>query len=368
MSDALDTYLLPPAAYTEESWLRAEQEALFERTWTFAGVAHDLGEPGDVVTVQVGRVPVVVVRGEDGALQAFHNLCRHRGHPLVDGDRNCGKALICPYHRWSYGLDGALRAVPQRDRYPALDLAALALRPVRVETWKTLVFVHLDPDPEPLDEWMADLESLFANFHPERLVEVSDQTHDVEANWKLYVENHVDWLHLWYLHDDSLRGYDHAGGERHEFGRHWASFETWTADGGHRSVRDDDADEEVVLLPIPGLAGRERDNGAHLVFPGLTLFTNAGYWMLGQVVPVDATRFRLRLRVFAVEGSNGPAFEDIVNVVMFEDYAATEAIQRALRAPSFAVGPIATDYEREIARFHRHYLEFVTPPTSEATP
>lgn len=148
MSDALDTYLLPPAAYTEESWLRAEQEALFERTWTFAGVAQDL-----------------------------------------------------------------------------------------------------------------------------------------------------------------------AAGERHEFGRHWASFETWTADGGHRRVRDDDADEEVVLFPIPG-----------------------------------------------------PAFEDIVNVVMFEDCAATEAIQRALRAPSFAVGPIATDYEREIARFQRHSLEFVTPPNPEATP
>lgn len=356
-------YLLPPQAYSSQPWFDAEKEQLFERTWVFAGVEHDLRSPGDVITVQVGRAPVIVVRGGDGELRAFHNICRHRGLPLVDGDGSCGKALVCPYHRWNFGLDGRLRAVPQREQYPDLDFDELGLHAVRVATWKTLVFVHLDADAEPLDDWMADLGTLFENFHPETLVEISDQTHDVASNWKLYLENHVDWLHLWYLHADTLAGYDHSAGERHQFGRHWASFEYWQGDDD-RFITDPESGEETRggLLPIPGLDERDASNGAHFVFPSLTLFTNAGYWMLGQAIPVDPGNFQLRLRVFAVEGSDGPTFETLINPVMFEDYAATQAIQRAVESPAFAVGPLATDYEREIARFHRHYLEFVQPP------
>jgi Rieske 2Fe-2S family protein len=355
---ATTRYLLPPAAYHDRAWFEAEQRELFERTWIFAGVEHDLAAPGDFVTVQVGRAPVVVVRSADGELRAFHNVCRHRGLPLVDGQGSCGTSLVCPYHRWNYGLDGGLRSVPQRERYPELDVDNLGLRPVRCASWKTLVFVTLDPDLEDLETWMAGLGSAVENFRPESLVEVSDQRHDVDANWKLYVENHVDWLHLWYLHADTLSPYNHVAGQRLTFGRHWASWEPWTEETVAWVAEN--GDDESGLLPIPGLDGRETTNGAHLVFPSLTLFTNRGYWMLGQVTPIDPSRFQLRLRVFAVEGSDGPAFEAAVNLVMFEDYAATQAIQSAIESPAFEVGPLATDYEHEIMRFHQNYLAYVS--------
>jgi Rieske 2Fe-2S family protein len=294
--------------------------------------------------------------------------------PLVDGDGSCGRALVCPYHRWNYGLDGSLRSVPQRDQFPDLDRESLGLVGVRVDVWKTLIFVTLDDQIEPLEEWMAGLDSLFPNFHPDQLVEVSDQLHEVQSNWKLYVENHVDWLHLWYLHADSLGHYNHGAGRRHEFGRHWASFEYVSDKVDQGDTAADDATNGDVesspvadvaedgLLPIPGLSDSEAGNGAHFVFPALTLFTNDVYWMLGQVIPVDATSFRLRLRVFAVEGSDGAAFEPIVNVVMHEDYSVTEAIQRVVASPLFSVGPMAASYEHQIMRFHQHYLDFVSPP------
>ena len=353
-------YLLPPEAYTTTEWFEREQHELFEHVWVFAGVEHELAEPGDFITVQIGRSPIVVVRDNEGELRAFHNLCRHRGLPVADGNGNCGKAFVCPYHRWNYGLNGALRSVPQREQYPELDFDELGLKPVRCETWKTLVFAHLDADAEPLDEWIGDFDSLFPNFRPETLVEISHQVHDVNANWKLYVENHVDWLHLWYLHAESLAHYDHPRGERREFGPHWASFE-WFTEAAQADKALSEARNDRVLLPIPDLDHRESTNGAHLIFPSLTLFTNDGYWMLGQVVPVDEEHFQLHLRVFALDGSDGPAFEPIINVVMFEDYAATEAIQKAMASPAFEVGPLATDYEREIMRFQQHYLEFVSP-------
>lgn len=361
MTNTADTrYLLPPAAYYDQAWFEAEQRELFERTWVFAGTEHDLAKPGDFVTAQVGRAPIVVARDAAGGLRAFHNLCRHRGLPLVDGQGSCGKAFVCPYHRWNYGLDGALRSVPQRERYPDLHFDELGLRPVRLAVWKTLVFVTLDPNLEDLDAWMAGLGSAFENFHPETLVEISDQRHDVAANWKLYVENHVDWMHLWYLHADTLATYDHVAGERLTFGRHWTSWEPWTAET--TAWVADNGDDESGLLPIPGLNERDATNGAHLVFPSLTLFTNDGYWMLGQVIPLDSSHFQLRLRVFAVDGSDGPTFEAVLNLVMFEDYEATQAIQRAVESPAFEVGPLATDYEHEIMRFHEHYLSYVTPP------
>lgn len=359
MSDSTNAaYLLPPEAYFEPAWLDAERRELFEHTWIFAGVEHDLTSPGDFVTVQVGRAPVVVVRDGAGGLRAFHNTCRHRGLPLAEGNGNCGKALVCPYHRWNYRLDGALQAVPQREQFPELEIDQLGLLPVRVDVWKSIVFVTLDEEIEELSQWMADIDTAFENFHPGELVEVSHQVHDIRANWKLYLENHIDWLHLWYLHADSLGDYDHAAGHRQEFGRHWTSFEAARApqaqDGRWETVDDDPG-----LLPIPGLSERETGNGAHFLFPSLTLFTNADYWMVGQLIPVSPTTCQLHLRVFALPGSVATRFEDVLNLVMFEDYRAVEAIQSAIASPAFAVGPLATNYEREIGRFHQHYLEYV---------
>ena len=351
-ADQVTTYLLPPAAYTEQSWFDRESEQLFENTWVFCGVEHDLAAPGDFLTIDVGRSPIVVVRDGDDGLRAFHNICRHRGLLLVDDAGNCGKGLVCPYHRWNYGLDGSLRSVPQRDQYPELDYSQLGLHAVRCETWKSLVFVNLDPEAETLDSWMGDLGSQLEGFHPESLVEISTLEHPVASNWKLYVENHVDWLHLWYIHAGSLSQYHHSSGERREFGRHWTSFEPLTEE-------PDPAVDPGGLLPIPGLSALEASNGAHFIFPSLTLFTNAGYWMLGQVVPEAPDRFTLRLRIFAVPGSDPAGIDEVIETVMHEDYAVAEAIQKALRSPAFEVGPLASSYEREIMRFHRHYLHYV---------
>ena len=268
MSDAAATrYLLPPEAYTSTAWFEAEQEQLFERVWMFAAVEHDLAQPRRLRGRPDRAGPGGRGAGGDGEIRAFHNLCRQRGAPLVEGQGSCGRALVCPYHRWNFGLDGSLRSVPQKEQYPDLDLDALSLFPVRCETWKTLVFVTLDDEAEPLAAWLAGMGDLFENFHPEELVEVSHQVHDVASNWKLYVENHVDWLHLWYLHDETLRHYDHPAGERIELGCHWASFEGYTESRNGDESRPAEAGSPTELLPIPGLSPGEATNGAHLLFP-----------------------------------------------------------------------------------------------------
>src|SRR4051812_19596017 len=115
-------FLLPPEAYWSSDWFDREQDLIFSHTWHLVCSEEDLPEPGSFVTYTAGNDPLVVVRGLDGVLRAFHNLCTHRGMPVAEG---CGQArtgLVCPYHFWNFGLDGQLRKVPQPEQFPDLDL------------------------------------------------------------------------------------------------------------------------------------------------------------------------------------------------------------------------------------------------------
>ena len=140
----MPTQLLPPAAYTSADWFARERTELFGRTWTMAGMESDLRQSGDLVALTTGAYPLAVLRDGSGMLRGFHNLCRHRGTELLEGSGNAGATVVCPYHRWTYGLDGALRGVPDRAAcFPDLDRDALGLRPAAVGVWQGVVFVNL---------------------------------------------------------------------------------------------------------------------------------------------------------------------------------------------------------------------------------
>ena len=153
---------LPAFWYSDPGVYRLEQDRIFRRAWQYAGDAGLVAEPGQFLTCHAGEVPVVVVRGADGELRAFVNVCRHRGHVVAQG---CGKrdSLQCPYHAWTYDLDGSLRSAPRSDREPGFDTADWTLHRVRVDTWGPLVFVNPDLDAAPLDETVGDLPRTLAD-------------------------------------------------------------------------------------------------------------------------------------------------------------------------------------------------------------
>src|SRR4051794_4754621 len=117
-------YLLPPEAYWSDDWYEREQDLLFSHTWHLVASEHELAVPGDFLTCTAGRDPLVVVRDLDGELRAFHNMCRHRGMQLLEGCGSTRTGIVCPYHFWNFGLDGALRKLPQPEQFPDLDLDA----------------------------------------------------------------------------------------------------------------------------------------------------------------------------------------------------------------------------------------------------
>ena len=129
-----------------------------------------LREPGDYVSMTVAGEPIAVVRGKDGDLRAFSNVCRHRAARVLDGAGNCGKAMRCPYHGWTYGLDGRLLAIPEKTGFAGFDKDANGLWPLQVGVAAGFVFASLNPEPEPLSEYLGPFESWLAPYRPERLV------------------------------------------------------------------------------------------------------------------------------------------------------------------------------------------------------
>ncbi len=202
VSPALRTSLergltLPAGWYSDADVYRLEQERIFRHAWQYAGEAGQVADPGQFFTCRAGELPIVVVRGRNGELRAFANVCRHRGHLVATG---CGKreTLQCPYHAWTYDLDGSLRNAPRSDREPNFDRGDWALRPAAVSTWGPLVFVNPDPDAAPFAETVGELPAALAGtgIDPSTL-EFRGRTREwvVQANWKIVVENYLECYH-----------------------------------------------------------------------------------------------------------------------------------------------------------------------------
>jgi len=345
-------YLLPPEAYMSAEWYEREQRLLFGRTWNLVAYEHDLPHPGDYLPVQAGADPVLVVRGHDGELRAFVNMCRHRGMALACAPGHTDGNVRCPYHGWEFSPVGTLERVPQRaSQFPDLDTDRWGLVPVALGTWNGMVFVNPDPAATPFAQWLGDLPGRFGPFDTTQLDEVFRLQVPVACNWKLYIENHVDVLHLWYLHDETLGMYDHTGFRHDQVGPHWVSEERLRPD----------AERVRGLAPIAHLPDDERDVlRANLIFPNVPTSSSESQWMTYQVVPTGPETSLLDIRIRGERG--GPPLDDesvaqLLRVLRDEDGGAVEQIQRVLRSPRFEVGPLAAHHEAPITRFQRNVVE-----------
>ncbi|MEE4301073.1 MAG: aromatic ring-hydroxylating dioxygenase subunit alpha, partial [Pseudomonadales bacterium] len=349
-------YRLPPEAYYDRAWYEREQHQLFRRTWNYVGQTRDLPEPGDYLTADVGGGPVAVIRGDDGKLRAFHNVCRHRGAKLLDDSGNC-RAIVCPYHRWQYTLEGDLKNVPQQaTQFPDLITSEWGLVPAALAEWRGLLFVNPDGTAPDLESWLDEMPMHIGGYHPDELVELASGSYEFEANWKFYIENHVDWYHLWYTHPKTLRMLDHHKGRMGNPGPHWWSYEP---------VKEGGAPLGPQVAPIEGLSDVERENGAHLLFPNLTLFTGTGLFATGLIEPLGPERARMHFRALVAPGQRhtpelaASMLESFREFTEVEDAGMTRRLQASVRSGAFGVGPMTQDHEAPIARFHDAYLELL---------
>jgi phenylpropionate dioxygenase-like ring-hydroxylating dioxygenase large terminal subunit len=281
--DAAET--LPAWCYTSPEFYAREMERIFARGWHFVGRADELAAPGDYQTVDTVVGPLVLLRDGAGRVGAFANTCRHRGARLLDGRGRC-RTIVCPYHAWTYGPDGALLGAPGMQDHPSFDRADWGLTRVRCESWQGFLFVSVEDGGPRLVEHLGDLVEKLGGYRFEDMVCVRRLDYDVACNWKLLVENAMEEYHTGTVHHASL-GQQHAVQETTR---------------GHWDAIYIPQETSIAVLPgetppfpaIDGLTGRPAHGTYFTILHPATQFacTQDSMWWL-RVLPLGPAQSRL---------------------------------------------------------------------------
>ena len=205
-ADPQEGMSLPGWLYHDPEYHRVEMERVMRPSWQIVCHLSDIAGPGEWQALEFLRESIVVIRGRDHVVRAFANVCRHRGSRILDGHSGCAKVLTCPYHAWSYDLDGRLIAVPQKQDYPGLEMEKLALIPVEHEIWNGFIFVRLESGGPSVAAMMAPYEAEFAPYRFEELRAIGRVTLRPRAvNWKNVADNYSDGLHINVAHPGLTR-------------------------------------------------------------------------------------------------------------------------------------------------------------------
>ncbi len=342
--------------YRDPEVLEREFERIFFRSWVLAGREEQLPEVGDYFTFELGPESVLVVRGRDGALRAFYNVCRHRGARLCAArEGRFEGAIRCRYHAWSYALDGALRAVPQPPDADKFPKDSLALYPVAVETWEGFVFLRLDPDGEALLDQLGALPERARPFPLASLRVGARAERTVAANWKILVENYMECYHCPGVHPeltDLVPLYrtgtvDASGSEPPEY-----------REGACTSTLDGTTQRPIFA----GLRDRPRQQyHAELVLPNLLLYLFPDYVCARSLWPVSPTRTRIVSEwLFEPDTQARSDFDasdavDFMNLLGEQDWQVCEAVQQGVVSRAHRHG-VMLPQESEVADVTRWYL------------
>jgi phenylpropionate dioxygenase-like ring-hydroxylating dioxygenase large terminal subunit len=330
-----ETY--PWTWYTDADRLRLEQERIFRSAWHYVGHVGRVPAPSSYFASTTGGIPVVVVRDREGALRAFLNVCRHRGAEVAAGEGR-RETLQCPYHAWTYGLDGELRAAPRADQEPGFDTAGLSLVPLRLETWGPFLFVNADAAAPSLGEALG---GLVLGVDPESLAFHERADYALAANWKIAVENYLECYHCPVAHPGFSRLVDVDPGSYVLEG----NGSVWSQ---HGRARNGQGSCEFHLV-WPALKVN--------VYPGLANLSIGPVWPESPERTVGFLDYFFGADVDEAMARELIAFDDQVGR---EDAALVESVQRGIRSGFVESGRLLPDSERLIAEFQRKVTEALT--------
>ena len=201
----LDAETLPPECYTSVEFYRREVAEIFLKSWNLVGRTDYVKKAGDYFTHTVAGVSFIVIRGDDGRIRALVNSCTHRGTKLLEGEGNC-RTIRCPYHSWMFDRDGALKSAPYMQDVPEFSMGKNGLVEIRLEEWSGFLFVNFDPGCGKLRDYLGDLDAWTESYEFGRMVTVKRKEFVIRGNWKGYVENSLEHLHLPTVHQKTIGG------------------------------------------------------------------------------------------------------------------------------------------------------------------
>jgi choline monooxygenase len=335
---------IPASWYVDARIADLERLSVFSKSWQLVARTEQVKAPGEFVATTVAGEPVVVVRGNDGALRAFYNVCRHHAAAVVT--QPCGQAslLHCPYHGWNYGLDGSLKGMPEFEGVENFDRAKNGLVPIRVETWECFVFINLDPDAVSLGEFLGGLVKRVAPLGISKLHHFDRRTYHINCNWKVYVDNFLDGgYHVPHLHKGLSSVLD---------------YKQYTIENEDRYCLQS---SPMVASDADAATGSTRKGDRAWYFwqhPNLMINCYDGYMDANLVIPVDVDHCTVIFDFYFrdISDASREYNEQSVNVgnrVQEEDLGICEDVQRGLKSRAYRAGRLSVRREAGEQLFHR---------------
>lgn len=338
MDNAGPIRTLHPSYYIDPLIYERERRGLLARTWQYAGHRSDLENPGDYVTFSIAGEDLFCIRGRDGVIRAFYNVCQHRAHELLQGSGNA-RLIVCPYHAWTYELTGALRGGPNTQSVLGFDRRDICLTEVRIEDFHGFLFANLDPDAAPMDDWFPNARQQIRDYVPHiedlrpiEWVEIAEA-----CNWKVSVENYSECYHCALNH--------------HTFANGVVKPETYDIQPQGYCLRHTTECQNLDRMSYPIDLQANPHAGAYsswFLWPGFSFqvypgnLLNTYHWR-----PVDAENVTVWRGWYAAEGQDTEtprrlAVQDRETTVE-EDIRLVESVQRGLKSRGYRPGPLVVD-------------------------
>jgi Rieske 2Fe-2S family protein len=335
--------MLPRDAYLDDAVLAWERQNLFGG-WVCLGRSADV-VPGGLSAESLWNYALLLTRDEAGVLRGFENVCRHRSHELLPcGGSAQAKAIVCPYHAWSYQFDGSLLGAPGYGDVSDFDRAALALTQVEVREWHGWVFVNRTGRAVPFEEHIGELEETVAPYDADKMVTPVSHDYDVAANWKVIIENFQECYHCSMIHPELSQVSPPDSGRNVEKDGNWVGGWLELRPGAQTMSLDGRSGGAVM----PSLDEEQKHRVMYVaLLPNLLLSLHPDYVMTHLLTPLSPERTRIQCSwafpaVVAAADDFDPAYAvDFWDLTNRQDWAACESVQRGLRAPHFEPGPLA---------------------------
>ena len=346
--------------FTDPSTFEEETQKIFRDRWLFVERASTLKNVGDYVSVDLEGEGLLAVRDREETIRVFYNVCRHRGTRLCTEPRgNCGKVITCPYHAWSYGLDGPLVGAPHMDETTGFNKADFPLITLAQVTWEGNVFVHIGDKPEPFEVAYAPVLTKFAPWHVGELMPVHREVYEVKANWKLIVQNYSECYHCPIIHP-ALEKLSHYRDTEND-------LEEGPFLGGPMRIGQEDGglsrDGKRTAPPLPGLKGENLQRAYYyLLFPTLLISLQPDFVLMHHLQRVASDHTRIVCQwlyhpdAIKQDGFDAQTTIDLWNEVNRQDWRVSELTQQGVASRAYRPGPYSA-LESMPAAFDREYLK-----------
>lgn len=355
--DALHSHAAAGPFYTHPQLYQQELEKIFYREWNFACHSNEISQPGDYRVLEIGHESICVIRGRDGEIRAFYNVCQHRGHQILTGSGTIKGRIVCPYHAWSYNLQGELKGAPKMQEVPNFDCGSVQLGSVKVEIIAGFVFVNLDAEAQSLRSMAPEFADIMTNMVAEhdQLQHVTTRAYDIQANWKLVTENFLEAYHVEFSGPAHRQLGDIIDVDTYRFNINGRTIE-YIAKGGEEEVLPYQTNATTTLTNGKGMPFHQVFLYPHMTF---SVFPATNMLFVFNMRPNGVGQCAEEISYYSLDGDLSPPSQTaeayVSQQLNVEDIELVEAVHKGVSSRGYQPAKLMIDAQQQ-ASWSEHFI------------